>query len=79
MIRIICVCGARYNFMKISPIMRAFEANGNFDTLLVHTSQHYDGTMSHLFFEELNIPKPDINLEAGSCSHAVQTAEIIKL
>jgi len=78
MIRIICVCGARPNFMKISPIMRAFEANGNFDTLLVHTGQHYDRTMSHLFFEELNIPKPDINLEVGSCSHAVQTAEIMK-
>ena len=78
MIRIICVCGARPNFMKIAPIMRAFEANGGFETLLVHTGQHYDENMSRLFFEELGIPKPDINLEVGSASHAVQTSEIMK-
>jgi UDP-N-acetylglucosamine 2-epimerase (non-hydrolysing) len=64
--------------MKIAPIMRAFEANGNFQTLLVHTGQHYDENMSKLFFDELNIPKPDVNLEVGSNSHAVQTAEIMK-
>jgi len=58
--------------------MRAFRENGQFDTLLVHTGQHYDQKMSHLFFEELNIPKPDINLEVGSGSHAVQTAEVMK-
>ncbi|MHC4951961.1 MAG: UDP-N-acetyl glucosamine 2-epimerase, partial [Planctomycetota bacterium] len=78
MIKIICVCGARPNFMKIAPIMRAFNQSGKFDTLLVHTGQHYDKKMSHLFFDELNIPKPDINLEVGSASHAVQTAEIMK-
>src|SRR3989339_524238 len=78
MIKVICVCGARPNFMKIAPIMRAFNKSGKFDTLLVHTGQHYDKKMSHLFFEELNIPKPDINLEVGSASHAVQTAEIMK-
>lgn len=78
MIKIICVCGARPNFMKIAPIMRAFKANGNFQTLLVHTGQHYDENMSKLFFDELNIPKPDINLGVGSSSHAVQTAEIMK-
>lgn len=78
MIKIICVCGARPNFMKIAPIMRAFNDSGNFETLLVHTGQHYDKKMSTLFFEELNIPKPDINLEVGSASHAVQTAEIMK-
>ncbi|MFC1677913.1 non-hydrolyzing UDP-N-acetylglucosamine 2-epimerase [Planctomycetota bacterium] len=78
MVKIICVCGARPNFMKIAPIMRAFEANGNFETLLVHTGQHYDENMSKLFFDELGIPKPDINLEVGSSSHAVQTAEIMK-
>ena len=77
-IEIICVCGARPNFMKIAPIIRAFEENGNFETLLVHTGQHYDENMSKLFFEELNIPKPDINLEVGSSSHALQTAEIMK-
>jgi len=78
MIKIICVCGARPNFMKIAPLMRAFKENGDFQTLLVHTGQHYDKKMSHLFFDELNIPKPDINLEVGSGSHAVQTAEIMK-
>ena len=78
MIRIICVCGARPNFMKISPIMRSFEEHGGFETLLVHTGQHYDENMSKLFFEELGIPEPDVNLEVGSGSHAVQTAEIMK-
>jgi len=78
MIKIICVCGARPNFMKIAPIMRAFKENGNFDTLLVHTGQHYDENMSRLFFDELNIPKPDINLEVGSNTHTTQTAEIMK-
>lgn len=78
MIKIICVCGARPNFMKIAPLMRAFKENGNFQTLLVHTGQHYDEKMSKLFFEELEIPKPDINLEVGSGSHAVQTADVMK-
>ncbi len=78
MIRVICICGARPNFMKIAPIMKAFQKHGGFETLLVHTGQHYDENMSKLFFEELNIPRPDINLEVGSGSHAVQTAEIMK-
>ena len=64
--------------MKIAPLMRAFESHGGFKTLLVHTGQHYDENMSKLFFDDLGIPKPDINLEVGSASHAVQTAEIIK-
>jgi len=58
--------------------MRAFEANGGFETLLVHTGQHYDENMSKLFFEELEIPRPDVNLEVGSASQAAQTAEIMK-
>lgn len=78
MIKIICVCGARPNFMKIAPLMRAFEENGSFRTLLVHTGQHYDENMSKLFFDELNVPEPDINLEVGSASHALQTAEIMR-
>jgi UDP-N-acetylglucosamine 2-epimerase (non-hydrolysing) len=77
-IKIICVCGARPNFIKIAPLMKAFRKHGNFEILLVHTGQHYDEKMSKLFFEELEIPKPDINLEVGSSSHAVQTAEIMK-
>ncbi len=78
MIKIICVCGARPNFMKIAPLMQAFKENGNFDGLLVHTGQHYDEKMSKLFFDELGIPRPDINLEVGSASHAIQTAEIME-
>lgn len=78
MIKIICVCGARPNFMKIAPVMRAFKERGGFEPLLVHTGQHYDENMSRLFFEELGIPKPDINLEVGSGSHAQQTAEIMR-
>ncbi len=78
MTRVICVCGARPNFMKIAPVMRAFNEHGGFETLLVHTGQHYDEKMSELFFDELQIPRPDINLEVGSSSHAVQTAEIMK-
>lgn len=77
-IKIICVCGARPNFIKIAPLMKAFRRKGNFEILLVHTGQHYDVKMSRLFFEELEIPKPDINLEVGSGSHSVQTAEIMK-
>jgi len=78
MIKVLCVCGARPNFMKIAPLMRAFAAHGGFETRLVHTGQHYDANMSKLFFDELDIPRPDMNLEVGSASHAVQTAEIIK-
>jgi UDP-N-acetylglucosamine 2-epimerase (non-hydrolysing) len=78
MIKIICTCGARPNFMKIAPLTRVFKLNGSFETLLVHTGQHYDENMSRLFFKQLEIPQPDINLEVGSASHAVQTAEIMK-
>lgn len=64
--------------MKIAPIMEAFNAHPGIEPLLVHTGQHYDEKMSDLFFRELGIPEPDINLEVGSASHAVQTAEIMK-
>lgn len=77
-IKIICVCGARPNFMKIGPLMQAFNSHGNFQVLLVHTGQHYDELMSSLFFKQLKIPQPEINLEVGSASHSVQTAEIMK-
>lgn len=76
--KIICIAGARPNFMKIAPIMEAFNAHPDIDPLLVHTGQHYDEKMSDLFFRELGIPEPDINLEVGSATHAVQTAEIMK-
>jgi len=77
MLKIICVCGARPNFMKIAPLVEAFAATGKIETLLVHTGQHYDEKMSKLFFQDLGIPTPDINLEVGSASHAAQTANII--
>ncbi len=76
--RLINVCGARPNFMKIAPLMRAYRAFPSIEPLLVHTGQHYDEKMSRLFFEELAIPRPDINLEVGSGSHAQQTAAIMQ-
>lgn len=76
--KIICVAGARPNFMKIAPIMEAFRNNDFITPMLVHTGQHYDEKMSDLFFRELGIPKPDVNLGIGGGSHAVQTAEIMK-
>jgi len=76
---ILCVVGARPNFMKIAPIMAAFESGPHaLPARLLHTGQHYDEAMNHQFFEELGIPRPHINLEVGSSSHAVQTAEIMR-
>jgi UDP-N-acetylglucosamine 2-epimerase (non-hydrolysing) len=76
--KILNICGARPNFMKIAPLMRAFRQHAGITPLLVHTGQHYDKNMSDLFFRQLRIPEPDINLEVGSASHALQTAEIMK-
>ena len=76
--KIINVVGARPNFMKIAPLMAAFASRPKVEPLLVHTGQHFDERMSDLFFRQLRIPKPDINLGVGSGSHAVQTAEIMK-
>lgn len=77
-VKIILVAGARPNFMKIAPLMEAFAARPEFETFLVHTGQHYDEKMSDLFFRELGIPEPDVNLGVGGGSHAVNTAEIMK-
>lgn len=63
--------------MKMAPILRAFRKYGHLQPLLVHTNQHYDAKMSDVFFRELGIPEPDIHLNAGSGTHAVQTAEIM--
>ncbi len=76
--KLINVCGARPNFMKIAPLMRAYRAHPDIAPLLVHTGQHYDEKMSRQFFDELEIPRPDINLEVGSGSHARQTAAILE-
>ena len=76
--KIINVVGARPNFMKIAPIIKTCKASKEIEPLLVHTGQHYDEKMSDLFFHQLSIPEPDINLEVGSSSHAIQTADIMK-
>ena len=78
MVKLILVAGARPNFMKIAPLMHALKDHKSIQPILVHTGQHYDVKMSGQFFEELNIPNPDINLEVGSASHAVQTARIME-
>ncbi len=76
--KIINVVGARPNFMKIAPLIRAMNARKDcIEHLLVHTGQHYDKSMSDDFFVQLGIPDPDINLEVGSASHAEQTANIM--
>ena len=75
---ILHVVGARPNFMKAAPVMAALAQHKDVKQTLVHTGQHYDHNMSSVFFEELGLPKPDINLEVGSGSHATQTAEIMK-
>jgi UDP-N-acetylglucosamine 2-epimerase (non-hydrolysing) len=78
-LRLLLIAGARPNFMKVAPLLRAFRARPDrFDARLVHTGQHYDEAMSDVFFQELEIPKPDIHLGVGSGSHAVQTARIME-
>lgn len=76
--KIVHVVGARPNFIKIAPLMAAAHAHDNIEPLLVHTGQHYDERMSDLFFRQLGIPEPDLNLDVGSGSHASQTAAIMR-
>ncbi len=76
---IACIVGARPNYMKMAPLVRAFAAQPALpDVVLVHTGQHYDVAMNERLFADLELPLPDVNLEAGSGSHAVQTAEIMR-
>jgi len=74
---ILHVVGARPNFMKAAPVLRAFSAHGVRQTL-VHTGQHYDAAMSDVFFRQLEMPEPDFNLGVGSGSHAQQTASVMQ-
>lgn len=77
-VKVLHVVGARPNFMKVAPIMREMARySGEFEQMLVHTGQHYDANMSEVFFDDLALPRPDINLEVGSGSHAWQTAEVM--
>lgn len=71
------VAGARPNFMKIAPIVRAFQAQQALSYKIIHTGQHYDREMNEVFFEELGIPQPDVFMGAGGGSHAQQTAKIM--
>ncbi len=71
------VAGARPNFMKIAPIVRALQAHGGLAFKIIHTGQHYDRAMNDVFFEELGIPEPDLFMAAGGGSHAEQTGKIM--
>ena len=75
--KILHVVGARPNFIKIAAVMRGLEKTGEVEQTLVHTGQHYDDALSAQFFEDLDIPRPDLNLGVGSGSHATQTAKIL--
>jgi UDP-N-acetylglucosamine 2-epimerase (non-hydrolysing) len=74
---ILHVVGARPNFMKASPVLRAISAHSQLRQTLVHTGQHYDAAMSEVFFKQLEISRPDFNLGVGSGTHAQQTAGVM--
>jgi UDP-N-acetylglucosamine 2-epimerase (non-hydrolysing) len=77
MIRVVNIVGARPNFMKIAPVHRLMQKRAEFEPLLVHTGQHYDEKMSRIFFDDLELPEPDLYLGIGSGSHAEQTAAVM--
>jgi UDP-N-acetylglucosamine 2-epimerase (non-hydrolysing) len=76
--RIMNIVGARPNMMKVAPLVAEMRLHPELQPVLVHTGQHYDYSMSQVFFDQLNIPEPDYNLEVGSGTHHAQTAEIIR-
>lgn len=76
-IHVLHVVGARPNFMKVAPVMAALARHTRVRQTLVHTGQHYDVNMSDIFFQQLGLPAPDVNLEVGSGSHAQQTAQVM--
>jgi UDP-N-acetylglucosamine 2-epimerase (non-hydrolysing) len=76
---VLCVVGARPNYMKMAPLLRAFACEPSMPrAVLVHTGQHYDYALNDRLFVDLQLPRPDLNLEVGSGTHAVQTAEVMK-
>ncbi len=75
--QVLHVVGARPNFMKVAPVYAAIAAHKEVNQLIVHTGQHYDASMSDIFFAQLEIPRPDYNLGVGSATHAQQTAQIM--
>ena len=76
MLKIINIVGARPNFMKIAPLVKAMARHQDMKSCLVHTGQHYDDKLSEVFFKQLGIPSPDINLGIGSASRDEQIARI---
>jgi UDP-N-acetylglucosamine 2-epimerase (non-hydrolysing) len=77
-LRIMSIVGARPNMMKVAPLLAEFRLHEEIEAVLVHTGQHYDYSMSQVFFEQLRVPPPDYNLGVGSGTHYGQTAEIIR-
>jgi UDP-N-acetylglucosamine 2-epimerase (non-hydrolysing) len=77
-LKIINIVGARPNLPKIAPLVREMQRHPEIEPILVHTGQHYDDMLSDIFFRQMGIPAPDVNLEVGSGSHAAQTAEILR-
>ena len=77
-LKILNIVGARPNLPKIAPLMREMQRHPEIEAILVHTGQHYDETLSDIFFRQMGIPAPHVNLEVGSGSHAAQTAEVLK-
>ena len=75
--RIVSVVGARPQFVKLAPVHQSLTRRG-VDHIIIHTGQHYDEQLSDIFFKELVIPTPDINLHIGSQTHALQTAKMIE-
>lgn len=77
-LKILNVVGARPNLPKIAPLIREMQRHREIEPILVHTGQHYDANLSDIFFRQMGIPEPHVNLEVGSGSHAAQTAEVLK-
>jgi UDP-N-acetylglucosamine 2-epimerase (non-hydrolysing) len=77
-LKILNIVGARPNLPKIAPLMREMQRRPEIEPILVHTGQHYDEKLSDIFFRQMGIPPPHVNLDVGSGSHAVQTAEVLK-
>ena len=77
-LKILNIVGARPNLPKIAPLLREMQRHPEIEPVLVHTGQHYDEKLSDVFFRQMGIPEPQVNLEVGSGSHAAQTAEILR-
>src|ERR1700689_1360498 len=77
-LRIMSIVGARPNMMKMAPLIAELRRHEDVDPVLVHTGQHYDYSMSQVFFDQLRVPPPDYNLGVGSGTHFAQTADIMR-